>query len=611
MYRAITMVKNIHKVCLLGGAVLLFCCQSLQVVCAEPVINEPSSVNEVLSPYNLSAADYLANAEKQQGSEQQSLLLLAAGRLISENLWQQGLAILTQTSHLTPAQHDEKQLLLAKVDLIGDQPESAFKKLQAVQKAEFLTLYQQIQYHELLAQSHRLTSKSPQALAERIKLETLLSDEGELANNRRALWLILMNMPSHEIQAMLSEAAEQSELQGWLQLASISYHYRSNSKALLAALDEWQSRFNEHPANYFLPNPLDSITNKLVFSPKKIALLLPLTGPFSGPGNAVYDGFIAANKKDKKEKQIIAYDTNKDTSTHLYEQAINEGAEYIVGPLTKGEVATVAALWHPVPTLLLNDTENIQANSYSFGLSPSNEAAEVALKASSKGYKRALVFAPNNKWGDEVVRSFSKQWQQEGGKIVDIMAYNVDHKEKEDFNKKIRNFLHISDSETREKQVKEILGQNVQVMPSRRQDFDMIFLLAYPTKARQIMPALKYYYTGDVPVYATSSVYGGHANVLKDKDLEGVIFCDIPWVFSHQMHAKNWPEQFNSYNRLYALGMDSYALTAQLNQLLLFPAQGSNKTNGSLYLKANQQVARVLEWGQFKEGLALSLGKTV
>ncbi|RUR10423.1 penicillin-binding protein activator [Legionella sp. km772] len=605
------MVKNIRKIRLLGRAILLvLLCQPQQVLWAEP-ISEANPVTALVNPYDLSVADYLAKAEKQQGDEQQNLLLLAAGRLISEHLWQQGLAILAQTSRLTAMQQDEKLLLLAKVDLIREKPVAALKKLHELVNSETLPLYYQIQFHELLAQAYQLTNKHSQALAERIKLETLLSDNHELSDNRRAIWLTLMQMPVPEVQVMSAEVVAESELDGWLQLANLAQQHRSNSKTLLAALDEWQSRFNEHPANSFLPKPLDSITNKILYSPKKIALLLPLTGPFSGPGNAVYEGFIAAHKKAQDDKQILTFDTNKDTVNYLYEQAISAGAEYIVGPLTKPDVARIASLWHPVPTLLLNDSENLQPNSYSFGLSPSYEAEQVALKASAKGYKRALVLAPNNKWGDDVVKAFRTQWQQEGGRITDVMAYNVDNKIKEDFNKKIRDFLQISDSERRGKQVKELLGQAIQAIPSRRQDFDMIFLLAYPSKARQIIPALKYYYSGDVPVYATSSVYGGSANALKDKDLEGVIFCDIPWVFNHQMDTKNWPEQFNSYSRLYALGKDSYALATQLNQLLLFPANSSNKRNGGLYLKANQQVARVLEWGQFKEGLAHPLQNTV
>jgi outer membrane PBP1 activator LpoA protein len=571
----------------------------------------PSSLSgQVVNPYSLPAADYLAKAEQLQGDEKQSLLLLAAGRMLADNQWQQGAAILAQTSHLTAPQQDEKNLLLAKVDLLNEKSEAALAKLYAI-KAESFSVYQQIQYHEALAQAYRLNSKLPQSLAERIKLETLLTDEKEVLNNRRTLWLTLINMPQHEVGAMSAEAAEQSDLQGWLQLAAISNQYRTNSKALLTALDEWQTHFSMHPANYILPSPLDSIADKMLVSPKKIALLLPLTGPFSGPGNAVHDGFMAAYNADKgkpDQVEIKLYDTEKDSIARLYEQAVSEGAEYIVGPLTKNQVAAIAQIHHPVPTLLLNDVEKVEANSYSFGLSPSNEATQVAIKASSKGYKRALIFAPNNEWGSDIVKTFSKEWQQQGGRVADILYYNVLPEIKEDFNKKIQDFLHITDSQAREKQIKELLGQSMQILPSRRQDFDMIFLLAYPSKARQIIPALKYYYASDVPVYATSSVYSGTSNPLKDKDLDGVIFCDIPWVFSHQMGTKNWPEQFNSYNRLYALGMDSYALANQLNQLIVFSADGSRKAQGTLYLKPSQHVARILEWGQFKEGLAYSLG---
>ena len=139
--------------------------------------------------------------------------------------------------------------------------------------------------------------------------------------------------------------------------------------------------------------------------------------------------------------------------------------------------------------------------------------------------------------------------------------------------------------------------------PRRRQDFDMIFLLAYPSKARQIMPMLRYYYAGDVPVYATSAAYSGASNAQKDRDLEGLIFCDMPWVFHHQMGHKNWPEQWNSYNRLFALGNDSFMLATRLNQLLLFPAIGLGDGSGALYMNANQQIARVLAWGQMKQGM--------
>ncbi|WP_367274394.1 penicillin-binding protein activator [uncultured Legionella sp.] len=574
---------------------------------SEPVVVVKKK--KVTTPYSMPTATYLAMAKNQEGSQKQGLLLSAAGRTISEGRWNQGSAILAQTENLTEAQLNEKNLLLAKIDLLRGRPSPALAKLATIKQPEELSNYHQIEFHELLAQAYRAAGSHFESVIERIKLERLLTDNESQIKNRRTLWLTLINLPPAELNTMSVEVSNKSELKGWVQLVIISQKYRDNSQSLLAALDQWQSQFYAHPANQILPNPLDSIANKMLSKPKQIALLLPLTGPLSGPGNAVREGFMAASKLGDSEgaAEIKAYDTGKGDIIELYQNAVNDGAGYVVGPLTKNHVAAIAKIEHPVPTLLLNDSDvGVQDNSYLFGLSPANEASQVASKARSKGYNRALIIAPKNEWGNEITKAFTAQWKQNGGQIVDILSYGSN----DDMNKNMKDFLKVSDSQNREKKLKEVLGYNLQSLPSRRQDFDMIFLLAYPSKARQIMPLLKYYYAGDVPVYATSSVYGGSANALKDKDLDGVIFCDIPWVFAHQMGTRNWPEQFNSYNRLYALGMDSYALATQLNHLILFPADGSMESNGTLYLKSPQQVARILEWGQFRQGLAHSLGHT-
>lgn len=589
---------------------LLFC----QLLCqCTKAVNSPAPVavnKKIMSPYSIETATYLARAKNQEGADKQKSLIMAAGRMISDGQWQQGAAILAQTNNLTFDQLNEKNILLAKIDLIHDKPQLALDKLINVKEADRLTLYHQIQFHELLAQVYRSLAKPVKSVSERIRLEQLLTDNTSQMDNRRILWLTLIGIQQEHLSLLIEESKNDSMLLGWLELALISHQYRDNSKSLLAALDQWQMKFHNHPANHILPNPLDSVANKLVAQPKQIALLLPLSGPLAGPGTSVQDGFRAAVKANKvlHKPKIKVYDTAKGNILEIYQQAIIEGAEFIVGPLTKNQVASISAIHHPVPTLLLNDSEAaVEDNSYLFGLSPTHEAIQVALKAHNKGYNKALVIAPSNEWGHEVTKAFSQEWQANGGQIADTFLYAAN----DDLNKKIRDFLQITHSQEREKQIKQQLGYHLQTVISRRQDFDMIFLLAYPSKARQIIPLLKYYYAGNMPVYATSSVYGGNANALKDKDLDGVIFCDMPWVFSHQMGSRNWPEQFNSYNRLYALGMDSYALATQLNQLLLFPADGNKDQNGIFYLQSTQQVARVLEWGQFRQGLAHSLGDTV
>lgn len=573
-----------------------------EIAAAKPVVMKKKMTN----PYPESTASYLLHAKNQEGMEKQKSLIQAAGRMITEGQLRQSAVILAQTASLTPQLADEKSLLLAQIDLAYGKPQPALNKLAGINPKEDWPAYQQIQFHELLAQAYRITEKPLESVLERCKLEHLLTGEKAQITNRRMLWLTLMHIPQEELNTLAAETSK-SDLQGWVQLAQLARHYRDNPKVLLAALDEWQVRYSSHPANQILPNPLDSIITKLHEQPKQIALLLPLSGALQGPGMAVRDGFMAAHKNQKQTLQIKTYDTNTGEVTRLYQQALDEGADYIVGPLTKAQVSAVAALPHPVTTLFLNDIEtNAQENSYSFSLSPVNEAMEVAIKAKSKGYSRALIIAPENTWGKEVSQAFTKKWQKQGGLVAGTMLYGAG----DDLNKKMKDFLQVTQSQSREKRLKELLGQNIQSVLSRRHDFDMVFLLAYPSKARQIMPLLNYYYAGDVPVFATASVYSGSANPLKDKDLDGIIFCDIPWVFAHQAGTRNWPEQFNSYNRLYALGVDSYTLATQLNQLTLFPADKLNNNEGILYLKPSQQVARVLEWGQFRQGLVHSLGET-
>lgn len=570
--------------------------------CTKVAESQPRVNQQLVSPYTMSAAAYLDLSKNQTGSEQQSLVIMAAGRYIYDGQWQEGLKLLSTITELPSELVSEKNILLAKVDLMRQNSKSAITRLASIHELNRMSLYNQVQYHEMLAVAYRTTGNVIDAINERVKLDHLLPDESTRSNNRRALWLMLTTLPPEDLNSFSVEAVNGSELDGWIQLAVISRTSPERVQKTLAHLEQWKQRYPNHPGNSILPSPLDQIEPYLFAAPKKIAILLPITGKLAGPGNAVRDGFMQAyDDMAQKSKDLVVqvYDTDKASASTLYQQAIAEGADYVVGPLGKADVADIATMNHPVPTILLNDiANNVKQNAYQFGLSPVNEAMQVAARARKSGHTRALIIAPASPWGEEVASAFTNQWQVNGGQVVDTMKYS----EAENIGPAVKQLLHAT--ETARPTRGHPVDHRALAGPRRRQDFDMIFLLAYPSKARQIMPMLKYYYAGDIPVFATSAVYSGSANTQKDRDLDGINFCDMPWVFNHQMGSKNWPEQWNSYNRLYALGMDSFALVTQLNQLILFPAMGFSDRSGVLYLNPNQQIARILVWGKIKQGLA-------
>lgn len=575
---------------------LLFLTQCSQVSQSEMRINGPEE-----TPFALPAATYLAMADEASGVKRQELKLMAAGRLIKDGQWPKARLILTQLKDLSPKLHGEKNLLQAEIAEIRGQPQTALAQLSGIKEVNELSLYQKTQYHKLLAKAYKTRGNAMDAVHQRMKLGALLTDEKAKKSNYRDLWLSLITLPDSELETQALEKHGAEEALGWMRLALIAKQDYQTPDSLNAALNGWRYDFPDHLASQFISW---GKTHSLIGDkPGHIALLLPLSGSLAGPGSAIRDGFMTALKKDKTQQkpQVLVYDTHAHDVSTLYQEAIHAGAQFVVGPLLKDDVQRVAALKHPVPTLFLNELEhkNLDGFSYQFGLSPSDEAREVAVKARDKGHARALVIAPADLWGEEVLASFSGQWQAAGGIVADVLRYN----NKDSLNHALRGFLQITDSERRQKELENILGHKLSSVPRRRQDFDMVFLLAYPSKARQILPLLKYYYAGDVPVYATSSVYAGHLNPLKDRDLNGIIFCDMPWVLTHQMDNKHWPEWFNSYSRLYALGKDSYALSMQLNKLQVFPAMNFEDKNSMLYLAKDGTIKRVFAWGQFKSGV--------
>jgi uncharacterized protein len=585
---------------------LIILCFALLTHCAS-VSDSHFQVNQQLvSPYTMPAKAYLAIAKTKLGEERQHYQIMAAGRLIYDGQWRQGNIILSRLKPLSPIIADEKNLLQAKIYSIREQWRTVIKILSRVKSIDALTIYYKAQYYELLAQAYKGTGNIADSVEERMKLNQVLPDQASRVNNLRALWLTLTELPSSELNAMAIEAEDGSEFKGWMDLALISRKDYNDPHTMMVAIQAWKQSYPGHPANALIQQ--SNVDNQLFSRPKQIALLLPLTGPLAGPGGAIRDGFMAAYRSSSNAGRISikTYNTNTANVAKLYDEAVSDGADYVVGPLRKDNVTTVSQLNHPVPTLLMNDIgTSTRQNAYQLGLSPSNEARQVASKARRNGYTRALVIAPDGDWGAEVMDAFTQQWRANGGHVVDTLLYQPNTS----FNQPIRDFLRISESEARKKAIAEVLRRKVEATPRRRQDFDMIFLLAYPSKARQIMPLLRYYYAGDVPVYSTSSVYGGYPNSIRNRDLDGIIFCDMPWVFDHNLGHKNWPEQLNSYNRLYALGMDSYALSNQLNQLLLFLAMGVRDNSGILYLNTNGQVGRILSWGQFKRGIAEQINK--
>jgi outer membrane PBP1 activator LpoA protein len=91
-----------------------------------------------------------------------------------------------------------------------------------------------------------------------------------------------------------------------------------------------------------------------------------------------------------------------------------------------------------------------------------------------------------------------------------------------------------------------------------------IFISMRPQQARLLLPQLQIAQV-NLPIFATSHVYGGSDDVGANRDLDGLEFCDAPWLFDAQPGLPNrsdiaarLPAARGSAARLFAFGMDAW-----------------------------------------------------
>ena len=467
---------------------------------------------------------------------------------------------------------------------------------------------QQIRLARLRARVLGLNGDYLASAQQRIFIDSQLSGT-EQRNNRDALWRALTNVPVNELQNFIPLAFS-DDYRGWLELALIAKDNQDDLDTQIQRLDEWQQRRPNHPAADPLPGGLALLRELAANRPQRVALLLPLSGPLAPFGQAIRDGFVAAyyRARDRGSKVPVLriYDSLQETDfMAVYQRAVTDGAELIIGPLDKQQLSSLFTRQTlPVTTLALNRLDDglPPLGLFQFGLAPQDEARQAADLAFNDNRHRALVIAPDSEWGDRVSASFDARWNELGGKIVASTRFSG----QEDLSSSIKNALLLQESESRARQLQSLLGQRLEFEPRRREDVDMVFLLARPQEARSIKPLLAFHYAGDIPVYSTSRIYEGYPQPEKDRDINGVRFVDMPWLLEQrdplQELINDELEQNEAYQRMYALGVDSFQLYPRLRQLELIPNSRVYGRTGRLRLNERNEIEREMPAAVFRRG---------
>lgn len=367
--------------------------------------------------------------------------------------------------------------------------------------------------------------------------------------------------------------------------------------------EEWRKSHAGHPAARFPPPGSPPAAGR----PRALALLIPLSGPLGGVGQAVRDGFSAALLHAEAATRLHAggspattvrlYDTGSMAPAVAYRRAVSEGAELVIGPLQKSAVAEVAAIPPAVPMLALNHLDDaprsVAARIPQLALAPEDDASAIAAALAGDGVDRIVLFDTGASWS---ARAKTRLLAERRG--VEVVA--TGRLGSGDLTPVVGDALAVTRSTQRHAEIASLLAiDDLQFTPRRRDDVDAVVALVGEQQLLFLKRALEFHFAAALPIYAPSAAVGAAL-----RPINGVHVCGIPWRLHPdglRAAAAPLPASRGPSAPWFAFGVDGFRLASQWQRLISRDAPIPGST-GTLRLGQDGRIDRELAWATVQGG---------
>ncbi|MGF2253875.1 penicillin-binding protein activator [Yersinia ruckeri] len=603
---------------------------------------------------------YLQQLQQSSDDNKADWQLLAIRALLREGKLPQASEQLTALPEkMNDTQRQEQQLLTAEL-LIAQKNTSAAATILTKLDASQLSANQQVRYYQALIGSNQGKPTLPLIRAY-IAQEPLLKEKAH-QDNIDATWQTLAQLTPQELNTLVINADE-NVLQGWLDLLHIYLDNRQDPDLLKAAIKDWQTRYPQNPAAKSLPTQLTQVVNFTQASTAKIALLLPLSGQAKVFGDAIQQGFMAAQSGlsapapapvtepaanadattgneapvttpepapvatpvATSNAQVKVYDTTTQPIAALLAQAQQDGATLVVGPLLKPEVEQLATTPTTLNILALNQPESStnNPNICYFALSPEDEARDAAHHIWQQQKQMPLLLTPRGAFGDRIAKAFTEEWQKQGGQTVLQQSFGSTAELKQSINSGAGIRITgqpVSVTTAAAPQSVTIAGLTIPAPPvdapvistsASNGNVDAVYIVATPDQLTLIKPMIDMATSSQSKpaLYASSRSYQAGAGPDYRLEMEGVQFSDIPLMAGANpaLMQQTAAKYANDYSlvRLYAMGIDAWTLSNHFAEMRQIPGFKVSGTTGELTASENCVVNRKLPWLIYRQGMVV------
>lgn len=389
--------------------------------------------------------------------------------------------------------------------------------------------------------------------------------DSESAQWTERIWTVLDSPCAY--RSLTTTITNNVTVQGWWDLAAIAV--TSNSQHERATkFRGWQAQYAQHLAARFPP----TVFKTQGTAPKKVALLLPQSGPLSIAASAIKNGFLSAHLQatDSNNLSIDVYDTATTEITTLIEQVVEDGVDVIVGPLEKENVRRVLEkTTTSVPIVALNRPSRgprltPKRNLVQLAQVVEDDAAAIAREINAQNLERVLLILGDDYWCIRAAMSFRNTINP-----VVVVAAETVLSDLGESTESVANLFRVTQSNTRQGDVATITRRSIEFTARRRQDVDAIVAFVDQDEFSALSAALHYHFAGDVPVFLAEPTFRDLSRAGSYAD--GVAFTSTPAHLYAIPLTTQIQESFADASvlfPLYVFGIDAYRTTMHIEEVI-------------------------------------------
>ncbi len=434
-------------------------------------------------------------------------------------------------------------------------------------------------YYSLSARVNEANGKYLDAGLNYLNLADSISNNDKSEIYERASSALSKAAPKDLMNAFRQSKANGDDLTcGFIEYALISKNQSAKSKERL--LKSFEEKYPDHPVLSKKATQHETASNEKAFGNNigngdTIAVFLPLTGPYAKIiGNPVKIGILSSYRDRGISVNLKFYDTAASSIPVLYNQALNDKAKVIIGPIIKEQVNELLAQRPAVPVIALNqgNSQPNVSNVYYLTLAPENDMFNASLEMQRDRIQSPVIIAPRNERGDRMANSLNSYWSAANNKGISLCYY-------EDMN-------------TIENTVKGCLNSY--------RAYDGVYIYGTPLETSKIKDSARAYIGDSATYYAGAKSNDGLTQSAIATSLNGIKLGDQPWMLkdsgAKQRIQEILPKANGDTLRSFAIGYDSLNLALHLHDLTANHQQSIRGLSGDISISENGKLKRIITW---------------